>query len=248
MSSMQIARSGLREQIEKIVQDSYIQKCIGKADIPDYFIEMIEILFAHFSHDGSEKNRLGIAATLLQMGLEMHKRVSNQEVVDSKEIKQRQQYVLAGDYYSSLFYHFLAHEQAIEMIQYFSKQILSINKAKLSLHLRLLQQSTYDQEMLTYLKKVTSGLLLAIADFFHVQDEFIFLWKKTGSFHLLMIELTESREWKIFPMDLRLQLIQEWNHLIDCINNQLPEGPKQQLLAVLRRHEDFLEKIAVKES
>lgn len=248
MTSMQIARCGLREQIEKIAQDSYIQKCIGKADIPDYFIEMIEILFAHLSHDGSEKKRLGIAATLLQMGLEMHKRVSDQEVVEAKEIKQRQQYVLAGDYYSSLFYYFLAQEQAFEMIQYFSQQILSINKAKLSLHLQSLQQSTYDQEMLTYLKKVTSGLLMAIADFFHVQDEFIFLWKKTGSFHLLMIELAESREWMKFPPDLRLQLFQEWNHLIDCINDQLQEEPKQQLLTILKQHEDLLEEIAVKES
>lgn len=248
MTSMQITNFVLREQLEKIVQDSYIKKCIGQAEIPEIFIEMLEILFSNHPFEATKKNRLGIAAILLQMGLEMHNRVSIDEKPTPTEMKIRQQRVLAGDYYSSLFYYLLAQKHDFQLIRYFSQQVLIINEAKLSLHIRLINQSEYDQEMLSYLKIITSRLLVAVADFIHLQDEFIFLWKKTVSLCLLIMDLTKSREWEKFSLPVRLQIYQEWSDLIANIRNMSKEKSKRQLLAILRRHEAFIEKIAVKES
>ncbi len=248
MTSMQITNFNVREEIGRILQDPYVKKCVGKPEIPEHCIEVLEILFLNDPFEPIKKHRLGIAALLLQMGLEMHNRVSIHQNPTPTEMKVRQQQVLAGDYYSSLFYRFLAQKQDVSMIRYFSRQVLRINEAKISLHNRLIHRCEYDQEMLSFLKKVTSGLLIAVADFFHVQDEFVFLWKETTELYLLIMDLIKNKEWEKFPASLRLQLFQEWSDLISRIQ-EVPENEwKSQLLAVLRRHETFMEKIAVKES
>lgn len=247
MTSINGVNFALRERIKAILQDAYIRKCIGKADFPANMIEMLEILFAHSSFDEEKKERLGVAAVLLQLGLEMHAQAFEQDQAESAVLKTCQQLVLAGDYYSSLFYRFLVQNRDYSLVNYFCQQILVINEAKLSLHVHLRKQREYDAEMLANHRKVTSGLLLAVADYFQHQDDFIFLWKKTVSLSLLLSDLKKSGVWADFPLSLKHQLYQEWNAIRFEID-LLKAKPKQQLLSLLTDFEDMFEKLAMKES
>lgn len=236
----------LKKRIEAIMQDSYIEKCIGKAKLPANIIEMLEILFSNSSLEETKKERLGIASVLLQLGLEMHTQVSAKDRPE-RAGKTRQQFVLAGDYFSSLFYRFLVQHQDFQLIEYFCQKILLINEAKLSLHVRSLEQQEYDDEMLVNHRKVTSGLVIAVADYFQHQDDFIFLWKKTVSLCLLLNDLEKSGKWMNFPPSLRQKLYQEWSELTQEMGQQ-GEKSKQQLRSLLRQTEGFVNKFAVKES
>lgn len=246
MTSVECVDFDLRKQIEIILQDAYIQKCIGQVEFPETIVQMLEILFSNTSFDESKKKHLGVAATLLQMGLEMHAQASSDQS-KTPRMRTRQQLVLAGDYYSSLFYRFLVQHEEFSLINYFCKNILLINEAKLSLHVKLREQKKYDMEMLANHKKVTSGLLLAVADYFRSQEDFIFLWKKTISMSLLLNDLKKSGIWQDFPPSLKQRLYQEWNEL-QLEMDRLEEGPKQQLLSLLYAFESFIQKFALKES
>lgn len=247
MTSIKSVDDSLRKRIETILQDAYIEKCMGRVEFPETIIHMLEILFSHSSFDPTTKERLGIASVLLQMGLEMHTRVSTEDPPQQKDMRDRQQFVLAGDYYSSLFYHYLVQNHDYSLIEYFCQQVLSINEAKLSLHVEQLKRRKYNADMLANHKKVTSGLLLAVADYFPHQDDFIFLWKKTVTISRLLNDLQKSGKWMDFPPFLRNQVYQEWNELLLELD-RLKEGPKQQLLSLLTHFEEFIQQFTVKES
>lgn len=244
MTSMQNTSQELRTKIETIVNDSYIKKCVGRATIPEQHLELLEILFSSVPMDKKESVQLGLASILLQMGLEMHSHVSVEEHLDPARFRSHQQMILAGDYYSSLFYYLLAQEEAFQVIEYFSNVVVTINQAKLSLHVQWTEKKPFNEEMLAYLKKITSGFLLAVADFFRIEDEFIFLWKKTATLSLLITDLERKDQWKSFPRSVRRQIHQEWQDLMDHIQR----SPHEALINQVHSHEVFIKKIVAKES
>lgn len=249
MTSIQIKNKEIREQLHTWLQDPYLKKCVGQIEIPVCFVEMLEQLLTIQTPPQKKSNQiLAAASILLQMALEMHTHVSTKERLSSVEMLERQKYVLAGDYYSSLFYRMLAKHQKMIEIQHFSETVRTINQAKLSLHLKWIKQRQYDQEMIEYLKIIQSGLLLVVADFFHAQEDLLDKWKNISSLYLLVDYLERSEEWKHISVDILHQIQEEWRDLFHQVHEMKQENQKQQWFEILNRKNHFVEQLVPKES
>ena len=249
MTSIQMKNRNLQLQFTKFAQDPFIKKCVGDVQIPVCFVEMLEELLAANTTLSQQRNYIWSGAViLLQMGLELHTMVSIEEKPDPMEMQKRQRYVLAGDYYSSLFYYLLSDHHEIEAIQYFSQVISSINQDKLSWHQKRLKQQTYDQEMIQNLKSMTSGLLMAVADFFHVQGDFLKQWKKAASLYLLMDYIEKNEERHRFSDETRRQIGKEWSQLREQLSQLHPQQDGHRLLRLLDQKNDFVDCFAAKGS
>jgi heptaprenyl diphosphate synthase len=247
MTSIEMKGRDLGEQLDRLLQDPYIKKCIGSPVLPVGFVTMLDALLA--MDQTSTKSQIYLwsaAAILLQMGVEMHNRVEPLKRPQSGEVERRQRYVLAGDYYSSLFYRLLAEQQEITYLKHFSRVISSINQDKLSLHLQWQRQQMYTSEMIEKLKCVTSGLLMAVADFFHVPEPFLRKWKEAARMYLFIDYLQRSGEWKRFSSTICTEIAHEWQALRQQLMSLDGQHPKQ-LASILTQQANFIVQLAGKE-
>nr|TXF83011.1 hypothetical protein FTX54_13495 [Alkalicoccus halolimnae] len=79
----------------------------------------------------SSSQSVTLAALLIQAAMDTHDRIGTAEVDSEIERKQRQLTVLAGDYYSSLYYTLLAGCGEPRFIRIMSKAVQEINEAKM---------------------------------------------------------------------------------------------------------------------
>ncbi|KYG32855.1 heptaprenyl diphosphate synthase component 1 [Alkalihalobacillus trypoxylicola] len=145
--------------------------------------DKLSLLFAMLSQHFSVKKAklVTLSALLLQAALDIHEKVSLHKIQSDTVKKERQLTVLAGDYYSSLYYNLLAKEKCIPMIQIFSRSIQEINESKMNIYEK---GSLYNGNIEEFEKEVSaieSKLLQNIAGYFSeikwisVVDEFFFL-------------------------------------------------------------------------
>jgi heptaprenyl diphosphate synthase len=116
-------------------------------------------LFANFSELYS------LTASLVQLGLDTHDLVP--DVTERKEksaARSRQLKVLAGDYFSSRFYHLLSQAGQIEMIQQLSAAICEVNRLKMNLYLLMKQAKLTADEYINQTVRIKMQLYLAFAD------------------------------------------------------------------------------------
>lgn len=109
-----------------------------------------------------------VTTMLLQIALDTHEHVQNSlsgEVNDSH--KNRQLTVLAGIYYSGLYYKLLAETEDIEMIKQLAAGVKEVNEHKISVYQK--EPDAIDKLMHS-VKLIESTLLGKIADHFHAKE------------------------------------------------------------------------------
>ncbi|TCS93400.1 heptaprenyl diphosphate synthase component 1 [Hazenella coriacea] len=157
----------LTDFITQLADEPYLTKIIGKPPVPVFFVRVLEYMLATFEISKERAQIYGTAATLLQMGLDTHEKVSNDSSLSSEALRQRQLYILAGDYYSGLFYHLLAKNNEIEGVHCLGQAIARINEAKMIFYD---QKSDWidglDDHACRLLQNISSGILTALVDFF----------------------------------------------------------------------------------
>jgi heptaprenyl diphosphate synthase len=143
-------------------------------NLPELHEYQGRLLLAFLTQTGEAEvnsESFAIAASLVQLALDTHDLVpaSNQQK-EQKSARARQLKVLAGDYFSSRFYHILSQAGHIEMIQQLSYAICEVNRLKMNLYLRMKQlkmtANTYlsqsvqirMQLFLSFQKQMTGGL------------------------------------------------------------------------------------------
>jgi heptaprenyl diphosphate synthase len=143
-------------RLERVVSHPQLEKYLGKPPVPIYFVRFLFQLLSELKLPPKRVETYCIAATCLHMGLMIHERISLKKETELSQIRKRQLTVLAGDFYSSLFYRFLAEAGEIEGIQCLSKCTSEINEQKL----------LYSEENMEQL--VSTRIWKALADFFRI--------------------------------------------------------------------------------
>ncbi|WP_224749585.1 heptaprenyl diphosphate synthase component 1 [Polycladospora coralii] len=154
--------------IEKYGLSPFVERWIGKPEIPSFFTHMCMMMLQSFQLDRDRIHTYTVATTLLQMSLLTHENVTNQEQQSDTDLKKRQLYVLAGDYYSALFYRLLALKNENAGIKCLSQAVCEVNELKV-------ERQLVDEEVNQHI--IDSKLLTALADFFHVQEDLGAFWK-----------------------------------------------------------------------
>lgn len=108
-------------------------------ELPDFPVPRVRLLYTFLNHREQHPGRLteagSLAAFLVQLGLDTHDTIDIEDrQKEEKEMRSRQLKVLAGDYFSSLFYQLLAHSGQIRLVNSMSAAICEVNRLKVRLY------------------------------------------------------------------------------------------------------------------
>ncbi|MDF2935483.1 MAG: heptaprenyl diphosphate synthase component I-like protein [Paenibacillaceae bacterium] len=115
---------------------------------------------------GKAAENLTLAVSLVQMGIDIHEMVSmSNQVKEKKAVRSRQLKVLAGDYFSSGYYHLLSEAGQIELVEHIAGSICEVNRLKMTLYARIQQMKLTADE---YLQRKTGIRAQLFARFDHL--------------------------------------------------------------------------------
>ncbi len=171
MQEMKMKLADIKEQILDKVQHPYLHKYIQSPEIDeDKLLLLISILDKVKLSETVLKN-YALTTMLIQIALDTHELVSNYSLKE-EEKKDRQLTVLAGVYYSGLYYKILADLDEVDMIRSLAEGIKEVNEHKISVY----QKSSIGIEVLMDdVKKIESSLFEKVTTFLDnkVWNEFI---------------------------------------------------------------------------
>lgn len=154
----------LNSEIKNIINHSFVLKYIDQPAINDDMIAVMVKIMRNANVDQKLMPNYIVSVMLMQIALETHETVSNSEEGESPaQLRHRQLSILAGDYYSSMYYHILAKTKDIEFINLMSKGIQEINEAKVRLYL---DKDADIDKLVTYLGKIETILVEKTAEYF----------------------------------------------------------------------------------
>ncbi|MFJ7678132.1 heptaprenyl diphosphate synthase component 1 [Peribacillus sp. NPDC097198] len=159
----------LKQTIEKKAQHPYLLKYIQKPLVDENKLTLLWGLFNDLDVLNEERDQYIESTMLVQIALDTHEIVSNS--FDGPEmpevLKNRQLQVLAGDYYSGLYYQGLASIGNIEMIRVLSSAIKKINDNKIILYQKCISDLP---TLLKTLKAIESSLVYKMAEYYKRPD------------------------------------------------------------------------------
>ncbi len=153
----------LKKAIEQEIRHPYLAKFL-----PDPVISEDKLMFLSTVLNDSDlsldKQRKYIITTMLvQIALDTHELVTlNQDGEDTPTKKDRQLTVLAGDYYSGLYYYLLSKLDDLPMIRTLASAIKEINELKMRIYT---QEYGSMAQVMDGLKQVESLLIQRVAQF-----------------------------------------------------------------------------------
>lgn len=168
----------IKEMFYQRIKHPYITKFLDEPVLDE---DRLFLLYTLLEEKKLSKKSLSdyiITTLLVQAALDTHEAVSTSTLSSDKVKKERQLTVLAGDYYSSLYYYLLAKVNDISMIRLLANSIQEVNESKMNFYkdpTRTILQSIED------VKIIESSLIQKIAEHFklpiwkHVVSEFFFL-------------------------------------------------------------------------
>ncbi|WP_060672338.1 heptaprenyl diphosphate synthase component 1 [Rossellomorea vietnamensis] len=122
----------IHQYIEEQLHHSYLKEYI---DQPYIDRDRIYFLLLPFVSEGRTMSKEVVqwisTAMLLQIALDTHEKVT---ISERDSLKERQLTVLAGVYFSSLYYKILAATDDVELISHLAKAIKEINESKISIY------------------------------------------------------------------------------------------------------------------
>jgi heptaprenyl diphosphate synthase len=128
------------EMTKPYTEYDMIQKHTSLPELAEYRVRLLLVFLNKTNQDQEQNEIISVATSLVQLGLDTHDLVpvSNLQK-EEKDARSRQLKVLAGDYFSSRFYHILAQAGEIQMIKQLSDAICEVNRSKMNLYIRMKQ-------------------------------------------------------------------------------------------------------------
>ncbi|WP_127585285.1 heptaprenyl diphosphate synthase component 1 [Paenibacillus koleovorans] len=167
-------KHSIEDTATKYTQYDMIQ---SNTELPAFPNLRTELLYMAL-HKGSsaELSELyALVASLAQLGLDTHDLIpATNERKEKKEARARQLKVLAGDYFSSRFYHLLSQAGQVEMIRQMSGAICEVNRLKMGLYTKMRQWKVTADEYLQQTVHIKSQLYTSFAK--QMEGSLLKLW------------------------------------------------------------------------
>jgi heptaprenyl diphosphate synthase len=154
----------VRDQLSKKLFHSYLFQNI-EAPVVDEDKLLLLVSFLHeLGLSKDEIDNYSVTTMLLQIALDTHENVQNSiPEEESSGLKHRQLTVLAGTYYSGLFYQQLAQANDIEMITTLAAGVKEVNEHKISVYRK---DADAIDKLMNSVKLVESSLFSRVTDQF----------------------------------------------------------------------------------
>lgn len=187
MTSLQVRKqlNDILETFHSSIQHPYLQKYLEDPSVDEDQATILIFMLSEKNLDADYINDCVVATILVQAALDTHDKVSEGPLVDELENKKRQLTVLAGDYYSSLYYYLLSRINDVALIKVLAKSIQQINESKMNVYKKHVHATSED------VKIIDSSLLQNIASMHQLPE-----WKElAGEFFYLKRLVNEHSCW-----------------------------------------------------
>jgi heptaprenyl diphosphate synthase len=177
--------SEVKGRIEQKVLHPYLMKFIKTPYIDEDKLLLLISIMDQLELSDKQRENYALATMLIQIALDTHEHISNEKINGIPQITSRQLTVLAGDYYSGLYYKLLADSEDIFMINVLAGGIKEVNEHKISVF-----QQEFDgiEKLMASIKIIESSLITKIIDYFHVN-----VWYEVVSNLLLVKRLLSEK-------------------------------------------------------
>mgnify|MGYP001943678416 CR=1 FL=1 len=139
---------------------AYIEKYIQKPFIDDNKLSMLNYIYKDVDIPENLKRRYITTIMLVQIALDTHELIPSDDQFGMSETE-KQLSVLAGDYYSGLYYLLLSEIDDIEMIRILATAIQQINEQKMKLFYGDVDSL---EELMSTMKNIESLLFVQVAN------------------------------------------------------------------------------------
>jgi len=148
----------IKGQVEKRVFDSYLLEYIETPKIDEEKLLILVSLMDPLELSYNQIQTYTLSTMLIQIALDTHDNISS-AVIDEKK---RQLTVLAGDYFSGLYYKLLAEAEDINMIKTLSAGVKEVNENKI-----LVYKCDLDgiESLMTSIRRIESSLLTKVVEY-----------------------------------------------------------------------------------
>ncbi|XID94263.1 heptaprenyl diphosphate synthase component 1 [Paenibacillaceae bacterium WGS1546] len=154
----------IHQLASKYMNHDMISKHTDLPEFPEGRISLLYTVLSHQPRAASHKDVLSVVTSLVQMGLDTHDLVENADRTakgGTIGMRAQQLRVLAGDYFSSRFYHLLSQGGHIDMIRLLSEAVCDINRLKMVFYGKVKQMKVNAEEYLHFGVELKSGLFLS---------------------------------------------------------------------------------------
>ncbi|MEK4028962.1 heptaprenyl diphosphate synthase component 1 [Pseudobacillus sp. FSL P4-0506] len=156
----------IEKEVQRRLSYPYLKKFIERPKVDEVRLLTLMLPFTMEQLSSEETTKYITTATLIQIALDTHEKVT----ASSNEIAIDQQLtVLAGDYFSGLYYQILAELKDIRMIRTLSDAVKSINENKIVLYQR---EHTSIDSLMESVYKIETEIVERFYTVFHFQSFF----------------------------------------------------------------------------
>lgn len=154
----------LKELIEQRANHPYLVKHIDSPLIDEDKLLLLILIFEQLNLADIETNTYITATMLIQLALDTHDYVRSNSI--EEDLKSQQLTVLAGDYFSGLYYKHLSEFNNVSLIRELSKGVKEINEHKIMVY----EQFQFNDigQILNSFKVIEGALFEKLANFFQV--------------------------------------------------------------------------------
>lgn len=123
----------IKSELNTFINHAYLMKHVSAPFIDEDKMHLLKLMF---EENGEYQNISEYVTTimLVQIALDIHDTIDTSVSKTKAGVKERQLTVLAGDYYSSLYYRLLSYISDIRMVALLAESIQHINEKKMSLY------------------------------------------------------------------------------------------------------------------
>jgi heptaprenyl diphosphate synthase len=172
----------IHHYIEEQLHHSYLKEFIDQPYIDRNRINFLLLPFMNGQRMVTQQEMKWIStAMFLHVALETHEKVT---ISEQDSLKERQLTVLAGVYFSSLYYKTLAETEDVGLIEVLSSAIKKINECKISMYK---EECTSIGELMEDVRVIETSIAAHFYEFFH-QKEWVPLLSDTFLYNRLIQE------------------------------------------------------------
>jgi len=179
----------LKHSIEKKIQHPYVEKFVKKPFIDEDKLDILIYIYQDVPIPIQMKQQHIITIMLVQMALDTHEHIPNDHQDWMMSETERQLSVLAGDYYSGLYYLLLSELEEVNMIQVLASSIRKMNEYKMIL---FYEEAESVQEFIEVISQLEASLYTEVASYLGLDQQIVAIIQNVLLLNRLQREQNET--------------------------------------------------------